>query len=102
MNDQTVKADAGKAKLSIAPIEQAWKAIAEVREWASTKYPDKNNWKQVEIDRYYDALYRHIAATVTDRYSLDSESKIRHLKHALCNISFILELEAEQEKEENQ
>ena len=98
MNDQNVKADFGKPQLSLAPIEAVWKAIAEVREYGVTKYKDPDNWKKVELNRYYDALYRHIAATVTDRYSVDSESGIRHLKHALCNIAFILELEKEKEK----
>ena len=95
---QKAKLDAGKPKLSLAPIEQVWRAIARVREYGIKKYHDPDNWKKVEVDRYWDALYRHLAATVTDRNSVDSESGIRHIEHALCNIAFILELEKEDEE----
>lgn len=101
IDSQKAKMDAGKPKLSLAPIEQVWKAIARVREYGVQKYKNPDNWKKVEVDRYWDALYRHMAATVTDRNSVDSESGIRHIEHALCNIAFILELEAEEQEDNN-
>jgi len=89
-----VKADAGKPQLSLAPINELWKAVARVREFGVKKY-EKNNWKTVEVERYYDALYRHIGACLDDPHAIDSESGLPHMWHVACNISFILELDKE-------
>lgn len=88
------KADAGKPQLSLAPIEQLWIAIARVREYGVKKY-EKENWKTVEVSRYYDALYRHMAACLNNPHAVDSESGLPHLYHVGCNLSFILELDEE-------
>lgn len=90
MNNQSVKADAGKPKLSLVPSQIIWD-IAEVREYGNKKYPEggKDNWKNVEMERYVDALYRHFLAFVENPWSKDSESGIFHYKHMACNIAFI-------------
>lgn len=91
MNDQTVKADAGKRRLSLVQWQIAYD-IAEVREYGCDKYGDPNNWKRVEFERYVDAMLRHTLAFVRDPFGVDEESGIEHYKHAECNWSFISEM----------
>ena len=88
--DQEAKADAGKPKLSLVPT-QVIRDIAEVREYGNKKYHDPDNWRQVEPQRYIDALYRHLLAVVDDPQSVDEESGIAHYKHIACNIAFLCE-----------
>lgn len=95
--DQTAKADAGKARLSLVPTQIIWD-IAEVREYGNRKYGDPDNWRQVELDRYVDALYRHFLAFLRDQDSRDTESGILHYKHVACNLAFICELLEERRK----
>lgn len=94
MNDQTAKADAGKLKLSLVPT-QIIRDIAEVREYGNNKYPDggPDNWKNVEIQRYRDALFRHLLAYLDDPHGVDEESGIEHYKHMACNMAFLCEME---------
>ena len=93
---QTVKADAGKPKLTLVPTQIIWD-IAEVREYGNNKYPDggPDNWKKVEIERYRDAFFRHFLAYLKDPKSVDEESGIPHYKHMACNMAFICEMERE-------
>ena len=93
--NQEVKADNGKAKLSLVPSEIV-RAIADVREYGVKKYKAKDNWKCVEKERYVDALYRHWLAYI-DGEMVDSESGIEHIKHVACNLAFIIELEKDGE-----
>lgn len=91
--DQTAKADAGKAKLTLVPRQIIWD-IARVREYGTAKYHnDPENWKNVEKERYKDAAYRHFLAYLDDEDSVDKESGIKHLYHLACNIAFLCELE---------
>ena len=99
MNDQTIKADAGKARLSLVQWQIAFD-IAEVREYGCEKYGDPNNWKSVELDRYICAMLRHTLAFVRDPFGVDEESGIEHYKHAECNWSFISEMMAENKTNE--
>ena len=96
MNDQTVKADAGKPKLTLVP-RQIIKDICEVREYGNAKYPEggPDNWKQVDIQRYRDALFRHFMAYLDDPHGVDEESGIEHYKHMACNMAFLCEMENE-------
>lgn len=97
MNEQNqdVKADAGKARLTLVPRRLIW-AIAAVRGFGTQKYRDPDSWKHVELDRYRDALFRHLLAYFDDPTSVDSESGLPHLWHAACNIAFLCELEGNQ------
>lgn len=88
MNDQTIKADAGKARLSLVPMRILYD-IAEVREYGNLKYGDPNGWKRVEMQRYVDALLRHLTDFVENPTGKDEESGIAHYKHAACNMAFI-------------
>lgn len=96
--DQKAKADYGKAKLSLVPRRIIWD-IAAIREYGNEKYHDPDNWKQVEAERYRDALYRHFMKYLDDPYGVDSESGFPHLWHVACNVAFLCELDdAEMEK----
>ncbi len=96
LNDQTIKADAGKPKLSLVPPEII-RDIARVREYGNNKYPEggKDNWKNVEPDRYRDALFRHLLAYLEDPTGVDEESGLPHLWHLSCNAAFLCELDKE-------
>lgn len=94
MNDQDVKSDAGKLQLTLVP-RQIIRDIAEVRMYGNAKYPvgGPENWRRVEVQRYRDALLRHLLAYLDDPLSVDPESGIKHLKHIACNLAFICEKE---------
>ena len=91
-NDQTAKADKGKLKLSLVP-RKIIRAIAWIRMYGNKKYGDPENWRQVDIERYRDAAYRHFLAYLDDPHGLDPESGLPHLWHLDCNLAFLTELE---------
>lgn len=93
-DDQKIKADYGKAKLVLVPRRIIWD-IAAIREYGNEKYPDggPNNWKQVEVERYRNAAYRHFMKYLDDPKGKDNESGFPHLWHLACNIAFLCELE---------
>ena len=95
MNNQTAKADAGKLQITLVPT-QIIKDIAEVRMYGNAKYHDPNNWKRVEVQRYRDALCRHLLEYIKDPKSVDAESGIPHYKHMATNMAFICEMENNQ------
>lgn len=92
MNDQTIKSDAGKPRLTLVP-RQILKDIARIREYGLAKYGDSESWKSVEIERYRDAAFRHFVAYLDDPTGVDEESWLTHLAHLACNIAFLCELE---------
>lgn len=92
MNDQTIKADAGKPRLTLVP-RRILTAIARVREYGCTKYKNNECWKAVELERYKDAAFRHMLAYLDNPRSVDVESGLPHLWHLACNIAFLIELE---------
>ena len=100
MENQTAKADAGKLQITLVP-RQIIKDIAEVRMYGNAKYHDPDNWKEVEAERYRDALCRHLLAYLDDPESVDSESGIKHLKHIACNVAFLCEMENRDGNEKN-
>lgn len=91
-NKQEAKADAGKPKLTLVP-RKILTAVARVREYGNKKYGSSENWKQVEIERYRDAAFRHFLAYLDDPEGLDEESGLPHLWHLACNIAFLCEME---------
>jgi hypothetical protein len=92
--NQKVKADEGKLRLTLVP-SGIIRAIARVRMYGNAKYPDggPDNWKQVEKERYRDAMYRHMLAYLDDPEGTDEESGLPHLWHLACNVAFLCELE---------
>ena len=89
---QKYKADAGKPQLTLVPRKIFWD-IAEVRMYGNKKYKDPENWRQVEIERYRDAAFRHFLRYLDDPKGVDEESGLAHLKHLACNIAFLCEME---------
>ena len=92
MNNQTIKADAGKPRLTLVPRRIVYD-IAAVREYGINKYGEKESWRSVEIDRYRDALMRHLFAYLDDPKGVDEESGLPHLWHVACNVAFLAEME---------
>ena len=88
--DQEIKADAGKPKLRFVPWEIV-NDIAYVREYGVKKYHAVDSWKEVEPERYVDALLRHTLAFAQDPAGEDEESGMPHLWHVACNVAFLCE-----------
>ena len=92
--NQTAKADAGKPQLTLVPRKVIW-AIARVREYGCKKYPvgGVDYWKQVEKERFRDAMMRHILQYLDDPDGVDEESGLPHLWHLATNCAFLCEME---------
>lgn len=86
------KFDKGKLRYSLIP-PVALKGLAEVLTFGAEKY-EPDSWQAVENGevRYLDALYRHLEAFRAGE-AIDKDSKLHHLKHALCNVAFLLYFE---------
>ena len=91
-DDQSIKADAGKPKLTLVP-QQIIFDIAKVREYGLQKYGEKESWREVDIHRYRDAAFRHFLAYLRDPEGVDKESGLPHLAHLACNVAFLSEME---------
>ena len=91
-DSQEAKADVGKPRPTLVHTSLI-RAVAEVREYGCRKYHDPENWRQVNAQRYRDALYRHWLAYLGGE-SDDPESGMPHLWHMACNLDFLIELEA--------
>lgn len=91
-NNQTAKADAGKPQLTMVPRKIIW-AIAKVRMYGNKKYGDPENWRQVEPQRYRDAMMRHMLQYLDDPDGVDEESGLPHLWHLATNCAFLCEME---------
>ena len=89
---QELKADKGKARLSLVPMRILW-AIARVREFGVEKYGQTDGWRKVSPERYRDALMRHIASYIDYPAGTDAEYGLPHLWHAACNNALLIALE---------
>jgi hypothetical protein len=89
-----VKHDHGKPRvgLMMRGFPRAMLAVAEVTTFGAEKY-EPDGWQHVDggIERYNDALDRHLLARHISR--VDSESQLPHLAHAAWNALAVLELE---------
>lgn len=88
---QDAKADAGKPRPTLVPVSLIW-AVTAVREYGCQKYHDPENWRNVEPQRYREALYRHWLAYLSGE-KVDQESGLPHLWHLACNVAFLIEME---------
>ena len=95
-NNQSAKADSGKPNLSLVPKAIIYE-IEKVRAFGVEKYKEPDNWKQVELERYHEALLRHTLAVWDDLKARDTESGLLHLSHIACNVAFILEMMKQKE-----
>ena len=92
--NQQAKADQGKPHPSYVPVALI-EGVMAVREIGTKKYGDPDNWKQVEPERYHQAMLRHILAAWNDPYKIDPESGLPHIAHVATNIAFLLEMKEE-------
>lgn len=91
------KFDSDKPRYALIP-PLAEEEMVKVLTFGAEKY-DADNWRKVDdLTRYVDATMRHIAA-YRKGDTLDSESGLHHLAHAMCCLAFITELEMEKENE---
>lgn len=86
-----LKHDGGKLRLSLVPGE-AIEAIGAVMTHGAEKY-GKDTYKQVEPERYRDALMRHICKWLKDPHGKDEDSGLPHLWHIITNAAFLCELD---------
>lgn len=92
--DQQAKADAGKPRPTLVPVSLI-EAVTAVRMYGNEKYHDPENWRQVEPQRYQDALYRHWLSYLKGE-QCDPESGLPHLWHLACNAAFLIEMEGKE------
>ena len=86
-----LKHDGGKLRLSLVPAE-AIEAIGAVMTHGAEKY-GKDTYKQVEPERYRDALMRHVCKWLKDPHGKDEDSGLPHLWHIITNAAFLCELD---------
>jgi hypothetical protein len=94
LTKEAVKYDNGKTRYRLLPPELE-EAVAVVLEYGAKKYADRNWELGMDWSRPYDALRRHLKNwwNQIDRGAgpgVDEESNINDLKHAACNIAFLL------------
>ena len=83
-----IKADSGKLRWSLMPFEQLKQVVSVLMKGAEKYSPD--NWKKCDdIERYKDALMRHVVAYVSGD-KIDKEFGFSHLAHAICNCLFLM------------
>lgn len=91
-----VKADEGKLQWSLLPFKQLEKVVKVLMN-GMKKY-SRDNWKKCDdVNRYKDALMRHITSYIEGEKS-DPEDNISHLAHAICNCLFLMWFDDEREK----
>lgn len=92
VRDQCAKDVKGKPRLGLVPpgiIE----AVGIIRTYGTEKYGSPDNWRQVDVEMYIDALMRHTVKYLRDSKSVDEESGYPHLWHMACNLAFLIEME---------
>lgn len=92
------KFDTGKTRYGLLP-PLALEETAKVLTAGALKY-EPENWRRVPngIERYFDALLRHVWAWKRGEM-LDPETDLHHLAHAVCCAMFIIDLELEKNDE---
>lgn len=99
MNNKGIKHDFNKLKWGLLPIK-AMRLVVKVLMYGAKKYGEDRanpNYKRVDKskDRYYDATMRHLTDWYYGISTIDKESGINNLAHAISNILFLLELDQE-------
>ena len=91
-----VKNDDGKLQWSLMPFEQLEDTVRVLMKGA-VKY-SRDNWKKCDdVNRYKDALMRHVTAYIKGE-TKDPEDNLSHLAHAICNCLFLQWFDDKQEK----
>lgn len=96
MYNQEKKADAGKDRWELLPINQIQKVVKVLTDGAA-KYGD-NGWRSVDNpqERFYAAMMRHLYAWRTGD-KIDKESGFNHMIHVICNAIFLAEFDESSE-----
>lgn len=94
-----LKFDYNKPRMSLVPASLNLE-VAKVLTYGARKYkPD--NWRKVKsLERYLDALERHLMAYKSGEM-VDPESGLSHMSHIACNVAFLIELNDLPLREEN-
>lgn len=87
-----IKHDHMKRDFTLLPWDSV-EEIVKVLEFGAAKYA-RDNWKNVEADRYVKAAFRHLVAYSQGEQN-DKESGMPHLAHLGCCVLFLLSLEKE-------
>ena len=87
---QEAKADKDKPRPSLVPPALI-DGVMRIREFGTARYGDPDNWRNVDAERYHNALLRHILAMWEDWKAVDPDSGMPHLWHAACNIAFLMQ-----------
>lgn len=91
MDNQDIKQDKDKWNPSLG-FPTLMIVSSKIKEWGNTKYPN-DSWKEVEPRRYFNAALRHLMYMVKHgTASLDNESGMPHLYHAIWNLGAMTEL----------
>jgi len=91
------KADKNKPRPTLVPTSLI-RAVMAIREYGTAKYNDPENWRQVEPQRYRDALCRHMLAYIDNPGGVDDESGFPHIWHVACNVAFLIEMDGRAKK----
>lgn len=99
------KYDAEKPCISDVPLKII-EDIATVRKHGIEKYKTKDGWQDVEPERYWNALMRHMMAMQNEKghvnmSAIDPDSGLLHLSHVACNAAFMCALIERESKEES-
>ena len=82
------KYDEDKLRLDLIPPE-ALEGLAEVLGFGAKKYANRNWEKGMDWMRIYASLQRHLLA-FHKGIDVDEESGLKHLHHALTNLTFLV------------
>lgn len=98
--EKSFKNDLGKPMMNLLPFESL-ESVAMILNHGAKTY-GKNTWQKVENakERYEAALLRHLTAHKKGEKT-DKESGLSHLAHMACNALFMLWLEIQESKGEN-
>ena len=96
--DAFKKSDEGKLKWSLMPFEQL-EDVVRVLMAGAKKYGAENWRKCDDVNRYKDALMRHVVSYVKGEKN-DLEDNLSHLAHAMCNCLFLMYFDKNEKKVE--
>lgn len=95
------KYDTGKNRMGLVlqGFANALWEVGRVGTFGGQKY-DFGNWQYLENakERYFDALFRHLFLYMQGE-EIDKESGLKHLSHALWNLTAVLEFIVREEKD---
>lgn len=100
-HDQSIKKDAGKIQYGLIPPECV-KELAKVYMYGMEKYGKKDSWKQVEPERYKEALLRHVYEYLQGESINEEDGGVRVLAQIAWNAFTLLWMELHAETVESE